>query len=720
MPHLASTSDRAAVSGDAGEPPRAARPLFALKDADTFLVADAFGDILGESDGFFRDDTRVLSGLRLILGGQPPSLLSASVSRDNVFFTSHMTNRPLPLLGGKAAPEGIIHLERTRFLAGERLYERLCCVNYGDRAVSFPLALEFAADFRDMFEVRGTARRTRGHLFPPVAADGAILFRYEGLDGVVRETAVTFSTPPVRLAPERADFLLTLPPNGRTELYLEIGPDRQRQPGRARFRAAGARARLAMRARCHRGAVLRSSSRLFNEWLEKSRADLALLTTELPTGPYPYAGIPWFSTPFGRDAIVTALQTLWLDATLAKGVLKFLARHQAQETSSFRDSAPGKIVHETRKGEMTALSELPFGQYYGGVDTTPLFVTLAGAYAERTGDLALIDALWPALEAAMGWIESASRASPDGFLVYERGEESGLSNQGWKDSDGSVFHADGRIPEGPIALIEVQGYVFAALQAMAALASRRGDAIAATRWQIRADSLRAGVEERFWMEDRGTYGIALDGGGALCRVRTSNPGHLLFVGLPGRERALRLRDEFLSAAFDSGWGLRTLATGEPHFNPISYHNGSVWPHDTALCAAGLARYGEREGVVRLLGEMFEAAVHFGMRLPELFCGFPRAPGEPPIAYPVACLPQAWAAGAVFMMLQACLGLRIDGWCGEIHIDRPRLPVGIDRLAIHGLAVGDKRLDLVFQRIGDRVVAFPEARSEGAVPVLVHV
>ncbi|MFZ5790792.1 MAG: glycogen debranching N-terminal domain-containing protein [Pseudomonadota bacterium] len=719
MPHLASTSDRAAASGDAAEP-RVPQRFYALKDGDTFLVADAFGDIRGEGDGFFRDDTRVLSGLRLILGGQPPSLLSASVSRDNVFFTSHMTNRPLPLLGGKAAPEGIIHFERTRFLAGERLYERLRCVNYDDRAVSFPLALEFAADFRDMFEVRGTARRTRGRLFPPVAADGAILFRYEGLDGVARETVIAFSEAPARLTPERADFLLTLPASGRAELYLEIGPDRQPQPSRARFRAAGARARLAMRARRRRGAVLRSSGRLFNEWLEKSRADLALLTTELPTGPYPYAGIPWFSTPFGRDAIVTALQTLWLDTRLARGVLNFLARHQAQETSSFRDSAPGKIVHETRKGEMTALSELPFGRYYGGVDTTPLFVMLAGAYAERTGDLAFIDELWPALEAAMGWIESASRANPDGFLVYERGEESGLSNQGWKDSDGAVFHADGRIPEGPIALVEVQGYVFAALRAMGALASRRGDAVAATTWRIRADSLRAGVEERFWIEEAGFYGLAIDGEGALCRAKASNAGHLLYVGLPPADRARRVRDQLLSAAFDSGWGLRTLAPGEPHFNPMSYHNGSVWPHDTALCAAGLARYGERKGVVRLLGGMFEAAVHFGMRLPELFCGFPRTPGEPPIAYPVACLPQAWSAGAIFMMLQACLGLRIDGRHGEIHVDRPHLPVGIDHLAIRGLSLGDKRLDLVFQRIGERVVVLPETRSEDAPPVLVHV
>lgn len=718
MPQLVSLPGPSAAGGGAAL--RVLRPLYALKDGDTFLVADGFGDILGESDGFFRNDTRVLSDFRLTLGNASPSLLSASVSRDNVFFTAHMTNRPLPMLGGRAAPEGIIHLERARFLRGERLYERLGFTNYDDLALSVPLGVAVGADFRDMFEVRGTARRARGRLLPAEADGREIVFRYEGLDGILRATVVSFSKPPARLTPDRAEFFLALPANGQVEIYLEIGPDRQPGPSRARFRAAAAEARLAMRACRRRGALLRSSGRLFNEWLEKSRADLALLTTELPGGPYPYAGIPWFSTPFGRDAIVTALQTLWLDTALARGVLSFLARHQARETSAFRDSAPGKIMHEARKGEMAALSELPFGQYYGGVDTTPLFLLLAGAYAERTGDLAFIEELWPALEAALAWIEEASRASADGFLVYARGQGSGLSNQGWKDSDGSVFHADGRIPKGPIALVEVQGYVAAALRAMADLAERRGDAVAATTWHIRADALRARIEARFWMEEAGFYGLAIDGEGALCRIRASNAGHLLFVGLPAPERAARVAAQLLSGPFDSGWGLRTLAPGQAHFNPMSYHNGSVWPHDTALSAAGLARYGERDGVVRLLGEMFEAAVHFGMRLPELFCGFPRAPGEPPIAYPVACLPQAWAAGAVFMMLQACLGLRIDGWRGEIHIDRPRLPIGIDRLAIHGLAVGDKRLDLIFQRIGDRVVAFPEARLEGAPPVLVHV
>jgi glycogen debranching enzyme len=276
------------------------------------------------------------------------------------------------------------------------------------------------------------------------------------------------------------------------------------------------------------------------------------------------------------------------------------------------------------------------------------------------------------------------------------------------------------IPDGPIALVEVQGYAFAALRAMAALAERRGDAVSATHWRVRAKALRSAVEERFWMDDVGFYGVALDGEGRLCRVRASNAGHLLYTGLAASRRAARVRHQLLSAAFDTGWGIRTLASGQPHYNPMSYHNGSVWPHDTAICAAGLARYGGRDEVVHLLSEMFEAAVHFGMRLPELFCGFPRVPGEPPIAYPVACLPQAWAAGAAFMMLQACLGLRIDGSRGEILIDHPRLPIGIERLTVQGLGIGAERVDLAFQRVGERVVAYPEGPSKESVSVLVHV
>jgi glycogen debranching enzyme len=690
-----------------------------LKDGDSFLIANAYGDIGNESDGLFHDDTRLLSVYSLRIAGLQPELLSASVTRDNVFFVAHLTNRPLPPLGGPPVLPGLIHNVRTRFLCGNRLYERMRCHNYGLHAMQAPLRLEFAADFRDMFEVRGSVRAARGALLPVQADAHGVLFGYRGLDDRLRTSSITFSREPLRMGADFAEFAMELPAGGSDEVYVEIGLAPETTPSRARYRHAAARASHTMRRRSRRGSSVRCAGPLFTAWMDRSRADLALLTSDLATGPYPFAGIPWFSTPFGRDAVITALQTLWLNPGLARGVLTFLAVHQAQEESAFLDAAPGKIMHETRKGEMAALKELPFGLYYGGVDTTPLFVMLAGAYAHRTGDLAFIDTLWPALRAATAWIERVCDANPHGFLDYARGERSGLANQGWKDSEDSVFHADGRIPHGPIALVEVQGYVFAALRAMAELALRRGEREAAAHWSARAESLRIAVEHHFWMPERNFYGIAIDGDGALCRVRASNPGHLLYVGLPSPERAALVSAQLLSAAFSTGWGVRTLAEGEARYNPMSYHNGSVWPHDTALCAAGIARQGDRRDCVRLLRAIFETATHFEMRLPELFCGFARAQGATPVSYPVACLPQAWAAGSSFMLLQACLGVDVDGWRGEILVDRPQLPLGVDQVALRGLAVGPRTVDVVFQRVGDHVVAFTEGPDADAVPLRIR-
>lgn len=687
-----------------------------LKDGDSFLVANGYGDIANDSDGLFVNDTRLLSGYELALGYEQPALLSASVSRDNVFFVAHMTNRKLAPPGEDDTPQGLVHIQRNRFLCQERMYERIVCTNYGARPIVAPLHFMLAADFRDMFEVRGSVRPARGELLAFEGLGARQTFRYRGLDGVLRSSCTEFSLTPTPLSNGWLEIRLSLPPSGHQELYVEVSANpAEETPSRARYRAAAAHARRRMRRRQQRGARIGSNGPLFDEWMKRSRSDLALLTSELPTGPYPYAGIPWFSTPFGRDAVITALQTLWLDPGLAKGVLKFLAEHQAQEESAFLDAAPGKIMHETRKGEMTSLRELPFGLYYGGVDTTPLFIMLAGAYAKRTGELEVIDTLWPALRAAADWIERVCDANPHGFLDYARREPTGLANQGWKDSEDSVFHADGRFPAGPIALVEVQGYAFAAFRTMAELGQRRGDPKTAD-WEIRAARLREAVLKTFWMPEKQFFGIAVDGEGALCEVRASNAGHLLYAGLVDDEHAAPVIEQLLSPPFDSGWGLRTLAKGEPHYNPMSYHNGSIWPHDNALCASGIARYRQRGAAARLLRNAFETAVHFDMRLPELFCGFTRAAGAPPIPYPVACMPQAWAAGAPFMLLQACLGVEIDGEQGVIHVDRPQLPPGIDDVRLSGLPVGEDRIDLVFKQFGERVGVFSESRLARSVPV----
>jgi glycogen debranching enzyme len=703
---------------DTGER-RGLLPRFTLKDSNTFLLADALGDIQGADDGLFTNDTRMLSRFDLFVAGRRPSLLGAAIDRDNTLFTAHLTNRPLTALGELAIPKGVIHIERNRLLWRGRWYEQIALTNFGEHDAEVPLVFAYAADFADIFEVQGTVRKARGEIMQPWTANQTVKLSYRGLDQVVRTTHIEFSHTPTAISATQAEFKLHLRRGERSELSIEIGTQDEGAPSRSRFNTAVSELSADMRERLDEGASVSTSGRLFDQWVERSRADLALLTTTLPTGPYPYAGIPWFATQFGRDAIITALQTLWLNPRLAAGVLKFLASTQATEDSAFRDSQPGKIMHETRRGEMAALQEVPFGRYYGGVDTTPLFVMLAGAYESRTGDRALIDSIWDSLVAATGWIERRIAASPTGFLDYARGEDTGLVNQAWKDSHDSIFHDDGRFPKGPVAVVEVQGYAYAAFKCMSELATRRGNQVRGAEWLRKADSLRDAIEERFWIPQMHYYAIAIDGDGSPCRVYASNAGHLLYCGVPNDERAALVAAQLMSTRFSSGWGIRTLAEKEPRYNPMSYHNGSIWPHDTSICAAGISRYGGRANVVQILSDIFETANQFDMRLPELLCGFPRVAGQGPAPYPVACLPQAWSSASVFLLLQACLGVRVDGERREVHVTRPLLPIGVERLTIRALPVAGATIDLEFQRIGDEVVVVPARHLDSGVRVLAH-
>ena len=694
-------------------------PRFTLKDANTFLLADALGDIQGSDDGLFTNDTRILSRYELQIAGRPLSLLGAAINQQNTLFTAHLTNRPLPALGEKSLPQGVIHLERNRFLCDGSLYEQLRFTNYSDESAQVPLKLLFGADFADIFEVQGATRPARGDYLPSDVTDHGICLAYRGRDNVVRSTHIRFSDSPQSASAQAAEFTIELVRAGVAELFVEIGAAVRQAPTRARYAAAKERLDKSMGTRLAAGASIDTSGRLFNLWLDRSRSDLALLTTLLPTGPYPYAGIPWFATEFGRDAIITALQTLWLNPGLAAGILSFLASTQAEVESEFRDSQPGKIMHEMRRGEMAALKEVPFGKYYGGVDTTPLFVMLAGAYEARSGDRSVVDRIWNHLCAAIAWIVRRMDSSPTGFLDYARAESTGLANQGWKDSHDSIFHADGSFPRGPVAVVEVQGYAYAALNALAELAFARDEKVIAHDCRDRAKKLREAIEQHFWLPELNYYAIALDGNGAPCRVRASNAGHLLFCGVPSVERARAVSEQLLSESCSSGWGIRTLAESQARYNPMSYHNGSVWPHDTAICAAGISRYGGRPHVVQILSEIFEAAHHFGMRLPELYCGFPRIAGQAPAPYPVACLPQAWSSGSAFMLLQAVLGVSIDGLRQEVHIQQPLLPIGLETLKIRDLPVGDARIDIEFQRMGSEVVVAPVKHANVGIRVLAH-
>jgi glycogen debranching enzyme len=407
---------------------------------------------------------------------------------------------------------------------------------------------------------------------------------------------------------------------------------------------------------------------------------------------------------------------LWIDPDVARGVLRRLAAFQARAVDPFADAAPGKILHEMRGGEMAALREVPFAQYYGSVDSTPLFVLLAGLYVERTGDESTLRELWPAIEAALGWIDGPGDPDGDGFVEYRRATDQGLANQGWKDSFDAIFHADGTLAEGNIALAEVQGYVFAGKRLAARCARRLGKIDLARGLERAADSLAARFEQAFWMPDLGTYALALDGMKRPCRVRTSNAGQLLFTGIACDERARMVAADLMRPAFFTGWGIRTVALGEARYNPMSYHNGSIWPHDNALIALGLARYGLKHSVEHVFKGLFDAATYMDFRrLPELFCGFRREPRRGPTLYPVACSPQAWASATPFTLLEAALGLQFDATASEIRLHNPRLPVFLNEVILRDIRLGESSVDLRLRR-HDEDVSLEVLRTRGNIRV----
>jgi glycogen debranching enzyme len=695
-----------------------------MKHADTFAVFDHNGDALagpGSPEGIYHRDTRYLSHLYLTVDGHRPLLLSSTIRDDNAVLICDLTNPEIAGPGGeRLIAQDLVHIHRTRFLWNARAFERLAISNYDTQARKLTLQIDFAADFADIFEVRGTERARRGTLHPPAVEADAVTLSYTGLDSLRRETRLQFEPAPTRLGPREAVFDIDLPPVTRQTFFLEIrcGPGYGiRAPRRAFF--AGLRAaRRSLRSSAVRAASVASSNEVFNETIRRSVSDLYMLVTETEHGPYPYAGVPWFSTYFGRDALITALQTLWLDPRIARGVLRHLAATQATRVDPLADAEPGKILHEMRFGEMAELKEVPFGCYYGSVDSTLLFVILAGAYLDRTGDIATVLELWPNIEAALAWLEVYGDRDGDGFVEYGRQNADGLINQGWKDSHDSVFHADGSLANGPVALVEVQAYAYGAWRAAASIArrlKRRDEEVAAmTR---RAAELRTRFDQAFWDEALGTYVLALDGEKQPCRVRTSNAGHALFTGIALPTRASRVMADLMQPSSFSGWGIRTVAATEARYNPMSYHNGSVWPHDNAMIAAGFARYGHRTGAARIFRGLFEASTYIDLkRLPELFCGFPRLRSHGPTFYPVACSPQAWSATATLSLLRSCLGISFDPENDYVVFDQPVLPDFIDDLTLRQLTLGDGRIDVRIHR-ADAVAAVHVLARAGATRAL---
>jgi glycogen debranching enzyme len=698
-----------------------ARPRRTLKHNDTFAVVDNHGDIgasLGDPDGVFNNDTRYLSRLELTINGLQPLLLGSNVRDDNTILTVDLTNPDIFVRDKLVLQKDTIHIVRTSFIWNDVFYTRLGIRNHGDKRIDISIALTFGNDFADIFEARGMRRAQRGVQRPLVRGEQSAKLAYIGLDRITRTTSLHFEPEPDHFGDSIVSYNLALDPNARRSVFLTVscnGGDQVQPPNFFRGMASASRSLR----RSRREAIsIGTSSDVFNQILARSLCDLRMLTTETVEGAYPYAGIPWYSTTFGRDGIITALEMLWCMPALARGVLSRLAAFQAKNDDPLNDAEPGKILHEMRNGEMARLREVPFGLYYGSVDATPLFVLLAGAYAERTGDYETVRSLWPKIDAALTWIGEHSALDGNGFLRHSRNTADGLANQGWKDSFDSIFHADGRLAEGSVALAEVQAYVFAAKRSIAKVARRLGLADQATRLEDEATTLAEHFEQAFWCEEIGTYAIALDGQGEPCRVRTSNAGHVLFGGLASPDRARRVAAGLMAPRFFSGWGIRTVAVGESRYNPMSYHNGSIWPHDNALIAMGLARYGFKSEASDVFEAISGAASYMDLRrLPELFCGFRRVKGQAPTLYPVACSPQAWASGAPISMLQACLGLEFEPEQNRIRLIDPMLPPFIDMVVLRNLELGKAMIDMALYRYG-RNVSLQILRNDGGVEVSV--
>ncbi len=702
----------------------------ALSDDNTFLVSDHLGNIPTGGDrtlGMYHDDTRHLSLLDLRLNGEPLSLLCSG--DEDVYRTTALLSNPWLRNGDDHIAPGSIGLLRSRVVSGG-VYEEMILTNYSRASLHLELSLDAAADFADLFQVRGFPLERSGTLRPPREEPMGLLLSYDGGDGVRRLTRVAYDTPPDEIAhtgqeqPDTNDTVrrtfpstgarlvwrLDLPPGGERRLELTFTPctgEVTAPDAGQRTYQTESRRQEASYAEWRDGATLvETDNQPLNRLLARSALDLRALTGTYPTGRLPVAGIPWYAVPFGRDSLITALQTLSFRPELAKGTLRFLAAHQSTQDDPWRDEEPGKILHEMRFGELAGTRQIPHTPYYGSVDASPLFVMLFARTIQWTGDRQLYEELLPNVHRALEWMERHGDLDGDGYLEYRTRSERGIDNQGWKDSGDSVLYPDGTQVEPPIALVEVQAYAHAAKSWLATVVRQMGDASLADRLEREATALRERFNQDYWLEDAGFYSLALDSEKRPIRDATSNPGHALIGGIVPPDRAERVAARLLAPDMASGWGVRTRAAEDPNYNPMSYHNGSVWPHDNSLIAYGMALSGLRDGANEVARQIFAAAPHYRLdRLPELYCGF--APGETglgrPADYPVSCSPQAWAAGTPYLLLQSILGLEPDALTNTLRVD-PHLPSWLERVEVRNLAVGESRLHLRITHAGTDVIS----------------
>jgi glycogen debranching enzyme len=713
-----------------------------LKEGQLYLVADRAGDITAlnvEGHGLYFRDTRHLSLFELEVSGTRLVLLSAT-GELNFMSNLQFANDTLLGSGGEMVAEPrTISLRRNRFLH-DRLHERVGVVNYNRHPVRLTLRFRLGSDFRDMFEVRGYARRDpdqAGDLLPIDVLEEGVLLRYRGHDGVERRTRIAFDPPPSRVEivsdrprtigaslPNSEDprgesgvvppiaaavFELDLAPSQTRSVTVDVTPevaDQCLSPRGVGLDAAFLDVQYSYDDWRANSTSIETDHEVFDQLLRRASHDLRLLIDDIDGNLVPTAGIPWFAVPFGRDSLISSMQTLPLRSDVCAGTLRFLAQHQGSQRNDYRDEQPGKILHEVRLGELANLGRVPHAAYYGSVDATPLFLVALGEYVDWTGDLDLARELLPNAERALRWMAEYGDLDGDGLLEYQTRSPQGIRNQGWKDSPDSATYRDGRLAEPPIALAELQAYAYAAHRRMADIYGWLDQTERAREQRSAAERVRARFLEAFGMLDEASapfWAMGLDGDKRPIDSVTSNPGHALWVGLLRGDEARITVERLMGEDMLCGWGLRTLSSRAAVFNPMSYHNGSVWPHDNALIALGMKRVGADAAATEVASQVLEAGLRFpNTRLPELYCGFSRDRRyrSTPAQYPVSCSPQAWAAGSVFMLLQTLLGLEVSALERVVRL-RPLLPVWLGRVSLRNLHVGARSLDFDVVRVGHR-------------------
>ncbi|MCE3223655.1 MAG: putative Amylo-alpha,6-glucosidase [Nitrospira sp.] len=701
-----------------------------IKDGDLCFLTDSDGILPLEGAhgfGLYYHDCRYLNGYVITLSGRRPVRLVANAELGYLAMLQ-LTN-PEIRSEETCLERDTIGIKWERLLDGKTpaLHDRLLFQNFGTEAAVIPVALAFQAAFEDIFTIRELVSEERGLQQPPSWKQGVLSFHYEGKDQIHRSLSIHWHPVPDGQDGTTARFHLTLAPQECREILLSLvvaeSPDRQaaqpkhyHQPDRAQMQAVLREASDAWLARETR---FLSDSLVLNRVMEQSQRALHVLQSRLHDHSYFVAGVPWFVALFGRDSLITALQTLAYDPEIAEQTLRLLGLHQGQREDSWREEQPGKILHELRVGEKARLGEIPHTPYYGTIDATVLFLVLIGRHAAWTGQLALFHELRPNIDAALTWMARYGDSNGDGYLDYQRISEHGLDNQGWKDSGDALVNADGSAAIPPIALVEVQAYAYEALTSMAELYRRDGDTGRAGRLQQDAAMLRARFNRDFWLEEKGCYALALQAGGRPAAVVTSNAGHALWCGIADEEKARRTMESLMAESMFSGWGIRTLSADEGRYNPMGYHLGTVWPHDNSLIAAGFRRYGHERAAARIFSGLLEAALRFpDNQLPELFCGFARHEYPVPVRYPVACHPQAWAAASIPYLIESILGLRPDALNNRLRICRPALPEFLSFMELSGVRVGSAKIDLRFERSNGAIRVHPSV-AEGSLEIIIE-